>query len=492
MSLFSRIGGRLGAGFIAVLSVFALSLAVTLSTLNRIADAEREVARLDRAKHAGHYVAAMLREQYIHEAHVIITGDLAHLDRYAHAMAATRAEIAHLRASAEGSEQSGHVAAIAHGAEAIDAEFRAALLPALLRNDRAAIRTSHAHTERIVDNAVRLTDKVNHHFEERSAHALAHAEGLRVQARAIVVVCFALAIVAAAAIALWLTRSIVRPLGHLSDGATAIARGELATEVDAGQIDEFAALARAFNGMATDIASREEALVRSQRLAAVGQLAAGVAHEINNPLGVILGYAQLLARESSATESTRADLRIIEDEARQCQRIVEALLDLARPVKLVVTEVDLAEIARNVLSRFAESNPLGAVRAVGPPDGATLVVAGDEAKLRQVVVNLVQNAIDVSPPDGTVAVDVALCGADAVVSVTDAGPGMADADRARAFEPFFTTKAKGTGLGLAISQAIADAHGGRIILGAAPTGGTCARLILPRETRGATGDGHAS
>jgi signal transduction histidine kinase len=206
-----------------------------------------------------------------------------------------------------------------------------------------------------------------------------------------------------------------------------------------------------------------------------------VAHEINNPLGVILGYAKLLRKR--ADPAVAGDLRIIEDETLRCREIVEGLLDLSRPLPAVSQPVDLREIVDEVLARLRDSKLLDGVAVKVDGDAAT---EGHAPKLRQVLLNLVTNAAEAAGAGGEVGIRLAREGEAVEVSVSDSGPGVSPEARGRLFEPFFTTKDRGTGLGLAVSQAIAHAHGGSIEADAAPAGGARFTLRLPGASTGGT------
>jgi two-component system NtrC family sensor kinase len=461
----SSIGRRLAAAFGAVLALFAVALLLVVWTLARIADAERDVDALDHAKHAGHMAAAEVREQYIHQAHTLINWDASHLDHYNQVQERTQAATDHLRTLARTAEERVHAEAIAELARQNDAEFRKLVVPAVggttpAPRDASVVKALGDRLESVVDRVVALNEQLNRMFELESSDARARAEALRHRAKLAVVTCFGLAIALASGVGLLLTHSIVRPVSALQVGASRVGSGDLSARIDTHGHDEFAELAAAFNKMTGNLARHQEELVRTQKLAAIGQVAAGIAHEINNPLGVILGYVKLLSRRPAM--EAQEELQIIEDEACQCQRIVQGLLDLARPPRLKVEAVDLAELARESIDRLDEAGKLGDRRIVPPSPDETVIARGDASRLRQVILNILVNALEASPPGGLVAVTAEARGGEARLAVKDSGPGIAPDVLAHVFDPFFTTKRTGTGLGLAIVHSIVEAHGGRI------------------------------
>ena len=232
--------------------------------------------------------------------------------------------------------------------------------------------------------------------------------------------------------------------------------------------------------MTRALAEHQEKLVQSEKLAGIGRLAAGVAHEINNPLAVILGYVKLLRRKSEG--ALAEDLAVVEDEAGKAQAIVEGLLDLARAPANAPEPVDLRALCEEAVARLGETGRLGGARVSVAGAGQ---VEGQPHRLRQVLLNLVRNGAEAAGPEGRVEVEVAAePGGGARVEVRDSGPGLPEAAHGKLFEPFFTTKPTGTGLGLAVSQAIARAHGGEITADAAPGGGTRFTVRLPATPPG--------
>jgi two-component system NtrC family sensor kinase len=281
------------------------------------------------------------------------------------------------------------------------------------------------------------------------------------------------ALVAAAVV--YLSRSVSRPLARLSEGATAVAGGDLDTRIEIATPDEFGALAAKFNAMTAALKQHQARFVEAEKLAGIGRVAAGVAHELNNPLQVILGYLSL--NRGLPDARLQGQLEAIEDEARRCKQIVDGMLELSRSAPCVACTVDLRALCDDVCGSLRLSAPPGACRLHVEGTGVAVV---DRARLRQLVFNLVKNAVEASGPAGHVRVSVRANARTAEVAIADSGPGLAPEARMRLFEPFFTTKPSGTGLGLAVSRAIARTHGGDIEVANGSAGGAVFTLRLPR------------
>jgi two-component system NtrC family sensor kinase len=474
---------RIVGAFSAVLLLFGLALLVMIVALDRIGSAERDVARLDRAKHAGHHAAAMAREQYMHQAHTLLTWDGSHLDHYGEIAEMARHATEHLRAEVAGHPGAEQAEEIARLVAESDRLFREDVWPAVARGERMRMQELHDMTDRPVQAVVDLNGRLNRGLENESEAARRSADRIRERARLVVIACFGMAIVLASLVGAYLMRSISRPVAALRAGAMRIGAGDLDARVGLPGDDELAELARVFDQMAANLARDQAELLEAHRLASIGQVASGVAHEINNPLGVILGYVMLLRKETELRD--REELRIIEDEARQSKAIVAGLLDLARPVRLDRSEVDLAEIARDAASRLEESGQALGV-AIRFREGSAARAVADEGKVRQIVNNLLSNAVEAARDVHAAApeVEVSWCERNrrAWLQMDDKGPGIADDVRARLFEPFFTTRKGGHGLGLAIARTLARAHGGDIQLEPGPGGvGTRASLYIPLD-----------
>ncbi|MBY0398767.1 HAMP domain-containing histidine kinase [Myxococcota bacterium] len=237
----------------------------------------------------------------------------------------------------------------------------------------------------------------------------------------------------------------------------------------------------------------EESLVRArsaERLAAVGTLAAGIAHQINNPVGAILAAAQFELSDPLEDKwkegGLRSTLETIEREAMRCARIVRSVLVFARTDPGRVADHDLNAIVEAARAATVEdARRRGAVIELRRSD-SVLVVQANEVELEQVVVNLIRNAIESRPRGAHVSVRVEASSARALVYVEDDGLGLSEEARKRLFEPFFTTKLRegGSGLGLSVVHGILATHGGEIDLVPTSGSGTCFRVGLPRVRPG--------
>ncbi len=223
-------------------------------------------------------------------------------------------------------------------------------------------------------------------------------------------------------------------------------------------------------------------LIEAGKLAGLGQMATGVAHEVNNPTGIVLsrvGYLLSIGKEEGVPEEILADLKVIEDQARRISKITRGLLDFSRPAESVYASVELVVLCQEVVGLLQHKATSAGVElsidSRSAKEGATCWGSGDE--LGQVLFNLVANAIDATGPKG----QVVLRPAPGSLEVEDTGSGIPKTDLEHLFEPFFTTKepGRGTGLGLSISWAIVTSHGGTIEVDSKEGSGTTMRVILP-------------
>jgi signal transduction histidine kinase len=281
---------------------------------------------------------------------------------------------------------------------------------------------------------------------------------------------------------------IARPLSAIIEVAESATAAEDALLPEENVSDEMGRLTRALNKMTRRLAEREqhlersiaeleakrvalesanEALARSDRLASVGRLAAGVAHEIGNPLQSIQGYLSLAKSEATAPGDREIYLQRVAAEVERIHTLVRDLVDYARPSAASLGPVDLRRPVEVALGLVAPDPRLRGVDVRRELDAGAPLAIGDESRLVQVFLNLFLNAADALGGHGALTISIAAVQADDVwveASVRDEGPGIPEDDLPRVFEPFFTTKrpGQGSGLGLAISKALVEACGGSL------------------------------
>ena len=237
----------------------------------------------------------------------------------------------------------------------------------------------------------------------------------------------------------------------------------------------------------------EEQLLHADRLVILGELTAGIAHEINQPLTAIAAYADagcaLIHRDG---DTPRQDMRSIceriGEQSRRAAEVVQRLRKLVRSGTVGRSRHDINQIIENVLLLFEYEIKKQNIEISFEPLETLEKLFVDDIQIQQILVNLVKNGIDAISAagvrDGRIWIEIAAQENEALVAVTDNGPGVAAQDRARMFEAFFTTKPKGVGLGLSICKSIAAAHGGSLHYAAAPGGGSRFTLSLPRRSIG--------
>jgi signal transduction histidine kinase len=283
-------------------------------------------------------------------------------------------------------------------------------------------------------------------------------------------------------VALAVARRVTGPLAELTAAAEEIGRGRVSSPVvPVRSRDEIGTLATAFNRMAVDLRRAEQELVDAAKFAFVGELAAGIAHEVRTPLGVLRSSAQLLERSLAAgDEESRELCQLLRDEVDRIDRVVTGLLELGRPRELRTESSPLGQIVFRAVD-FAEAQArekgISLRRRSIDPDP---VVLCDPELIYQVALNLVVNAIQILSPGGSV--EVALLpvrGGEGGFEVRDDGPGIPEGLHARIFEPYFTSREGGAGLGLTFVRRVVQEHRGRVSVESAHGRGTVFRVELP-------------
>jgi signal transduction histidine kinase len=305
----------------------------------------------------------------------------------------------------------------------------------------------------------------------------------------------------------WLAQRALSPISVLTEAVQALGRGapDAVAKVEVGERggDELAVLAREFNAMAGRLAAREkqlraqsEALLRSERLAAIGRIAAQITHEIRNPLSAIgLNAEELSERLQSQAlelgaanpgvpvpEQTKAAVALCAAIGREVDRlaaVTEEYLRYARLPRPQPLKADLGEAVRDLLDFVRPELQAGGVLLESRLDPAVPPLSFDPAQIRQLLLNLVRNAREAMPGGGRLEVVTRTEGGLALIEINDSGPGIPSERLQRIFDPFFTTKERGTGLGLALAQEIAQEHGGQLTCASTVGVGTRFKLKLP-------------
>lgn len=336
-----------------------------------------------------------------------------------------------------------------------------------------------------------------------------------------------------------LQRLVNRPIAEMGSATEAIAAGDLSRRVAAPATRELAALAESVNRMTDHLLAEQAQRVRAEKLASVGRLAAGIAHEIGNPLGAIHGYVHLVKRlvDRGAPAGPAGGDAVwahageavegIERESARIDRIVRGLLDYARPRRLTPARVDVNETVRGAVQLLTDQGRLRDARVELRLDPAAPTLFGAHHELEQVLVNLFLNALDALDQRGSIGVVTIVVPRERAregsarrhtdpprtvvprrtderirdwvervrppaevikVIVADSGPGVPDADAERIFDPFFTTKepGKGTGLGLAIVARVVDSLQGVVWVERAREGGAAFHMLFPLAVAGHT------
>jgi two-component system NtrC family sensor kinase len=262
-----------------------------------------------------------------------------------------------------------------------------------------------------------------------------------------------------------------------------VKQGRLDEQVPVESHDELGELAISFNRMIRMLRKNKEmeaALAQQGKMASLGVLSSGVAHEINNPLGVILGYAGYLEKKIPEDDPNYTFINEIKRESKRCKKIVQDLLSYARTPKPVLAPTDLNRLLRQIIDFAGNHTDLYQTRIVQELSEHLPSLQADGDQLRQVAINLLLNAGSAMPDGGEIRVRTALDEDHYIrIEFADNGEGISEENLEKIFEPFFTTKAKGTGLGLAITKQIIDMHQGEIYIDSEVGIGTTVVIRLP-------------
>lgn len=360
------------------------------------------------------------------------------------------------------------------------------LFAALDRGDRAAagrILADVRARERSIENEWQRI------WSEIVARIEATSQRVEVQQKQALTVLWVLAAVAllVGVLVAWWSQRVLSPLARLQERVEAVARGEFVEQFGPTTDDEIGRLANEFERMVKALVAREESLgeaqlrlLRSERLAAIGRMAAHVSHEVRNPLSSIGLNVELLEESLvGADRETRDLLGAIHREIDRLRAMTEEYLRVARLPNPHLVPEDLGDVVRAAVQLLKpELAAAGANLELRLPENLPLV-ALDEAQIRQVLINLLKNAREAMPDGGRVEVEARASTGGVELVVRDHGMGMDDEQKERIFDLFYTTKQRGSGLGLPLTQQIVVAHRGHIRCESSPGRGTTFTLFFP-------------
>lgn len=294
--------------------------------------------------------------------------------------------------------------------------------------------------------------------------------------------------VAATVLVFWASTIFTRPITHMMAVIKRVKRGNFDERMNVGGEDELAEMGSAFNRM-TDIIQRNKAiesnLAQQGKMASLGVLSSGVAHEINNPLGVILGYAGYLESKMSEEDPNYQYIHEIKRESKRCKKIVQDLLSYARTPRPTLDPTDLNELLQQIVDFAANHTDMRGITISTSLASGLPPVEMDGDQMRQVAINLILNAGGAMPNGGDLTVGTEAVDAGHVrITFSDSGSGIPPESLEKIFEPFYTTKARGTGLGLAITRQIVEQHHGEIHIESVVGKGTRVTVTLPTEQGG--------
>ena len=286
-----------------------------------------------------------------------------------------------------------------------------------------------------------------------------------------------------------LGQSIIRRIRILKQGTEAISSGNLEYQLPPGSSSGFDILDEAFNNMAKSLKDRDDRLqqafqriTRTERLASLGQMAAGVAHEINNPLGGILLYSNLVLEEMNDDNASRENMEKIIYQTDRCKKIVQNLLDFARTPSGDMLQLSINHVIMTSLNLLKDQSIFLGIKVETELAENLPEIRGDVSRLEEVFLNLFINAADAMEGDGVLRISTRLSSTNSIkIYISDNGKGIDRAYLPHIFEPFFTTKdpGQGTGLGLSITYGIIQKHNGLIDVESKPGDGTTFIITLP-------------
>jgi two-component system, NtrC family, sensor kinase len=285
------------------------------------------------------------------------------------------------------------------------------------------------------------------------------------------------------------TLVVMRPIGHVIEMSRKVVAGDMSARLGIRPAGEMGSLCEAIDGMANAVAERDARIkeavqhqvTRAEKLASIGRLAAGVAHEINNPLTGVLTFSHLLREKPNMDEQDREDLDLIIRETTRAADIVRGLLDFARERPVLMEPLSLNDVVLRTVRLIANQKKFEKITIEELLHADLPEVRGDMNQLQQVLLNLALNACTAMPDGGKLTIRTGVVGDRVFLKVADTGCGIKPELLDRIFEPFFTTQdvGKGTGLGLSVTHGIVEQHDGELEVKSVEGQGSTFTIYLP-------------
>ncbi len=334
--------------------------------------------------------------------------------------------------------------------------------------------------QELIDRLNTMTSLTKAKLEERTRSSLKDIA----EAKTLLFILIALGPVFAIGLSVFFIKGFTRPLHALLLATRKIKGGDLDYRIQALK-DEFGELASSFNEMAGSLKEQMLKMQRAEQMTTFGQMAAGLVHEIKNPLAGIKAAIELMAEETTLSAENKDILSKVISEVRRIESLMKSLLDFARPPKPQFMQVNLNHVLEGTLDFLIHQPTIS--QSKKPPiaiiqdlDAHLPEIVADPQQLRQIFINLLLNAHESMANEGTITVKTCHDSYRAIeISISDTGKGINKEILEKLFQPFFTTKPKGTGLGLAISKQLIEQHGGTISAENNPDGGATFRIKIP-------------
>ncbi len=335
--------------------------------------------------------------------------------------------------------------------------------------------------ERLIARVNNMISATNLRLDVKTTSALKEIAHTKI----ILYILVALGPISIAVLAVILIKGLTKPIYILLDATKRLKDGDLDYRIE-GLKDEFREVAASFNEMSCSLKEQMFKMQRTEQMVVLGELAAGLAHEIKNPLAGIKVSVEVLAEEQNISEEDRVIILKAIDEIKRIELLIKSLLSFAKPPKLQLAVIDINDILDKTIAFSLKYPSLSS----DSPTSINLLkdfnerlpkTMADPVQLQQAFLNLLLNAIDAMPDGGTLAVKTTYhAEANSIqIAISDTGKGIDERVRGKIFQPFFTTKSKGTGLGLSITKRFIEQHGGDICVDNNPGGGTIFNIFFP-------------